>query len=345
VTTASPPQGSIRSHELSGPKKVAILLMALGEEASSAVTRRLPPEEVEAISYEIARMDQVAPEIAEAVLVEWKETERAVQFVSEGGTDYARRVLVKAFGESRAREVLTRIEAQLSETLTLAPLRKADPQQVAALIRSEHPQSMALVLVHLPPAQAGEVLRELSTDMGGDVLLRMARMEKILPDVLKVVEGVMGAGNQISFAESSSAGGGPESVAGILNELTGGMDKELLDQIAEADSELSQSIKDLMFVFEDILNLDDQAVTRVLREVETQELALALKVASDPLKDRILSAMTGRARDALTEEMEFLGPVRMRDVEEAQGRVVSTVRQLEEEGEIVISGGGDVLVE
>ncbi len=332
------------SMELTGPRKVAILLMALGEEASSEITKSLPPEDVEAISYEIARMDRVDPGVVQAVLEEWRQTEEAAQFVAEGGTEYARRVLVKAFGEPRATQILKRVQAQMSETLTLGTLQKADPRQVAAVLRPEHPQTMALVLAHLPRRQTADVLRELSPEVGSRVLYRMARMEKVLPDVLQLVERVMGSETQVSFSGSSHKSGGPEAVAGVLNELTGGLDKDLLDRMAQVDAELSRSIKDLMFVFEDILRLDDTAVARLLREVETKDLALSLKVASDDLKSKIMAAMTGRAREALNEEMEFLGPVRVRDVEEAQGRVVGAVRQLDEDGEIVIGGGDDVLV-
>ncbi|TVP45372.1 MAG: flagellar motor switch protein FliG [Gemmatimonadales bacterium] len=330
--------------ELSGARKVAILLMALGEEASSEITRTLPPEDVEAISFEIARLDRVDPAVMEAVLKEWKETETAAQFVAEGGQEYARRILVKAFGEQKANQILKRIEAQISETLTLAPLQKADPRQVAAVLRQEHPQTVALALAHLPARQTAGVLKEMSPELGTQVLFRMARMEKVLPDVLQLVERVLGSGTQISFTGNSMSSGGPEAVAGILNELASGLDRDLLDRMAGMDAELSGSIRDLMFVFEDVIRLDEQAMTRLLREVDTREMALALKVVSDPLREKMLAAMTGRARDALLEEMEFLGPVRVRDVEEAQGRVVAIVRQLEDDGEITLAGAADVLV-
>jgi len=327
--------------DLSGAKKVAVLLMALGEEQSAEIARSLSPEEMENVSFEIARLDQVDSGLVEAVLREWQEMGQAARFVAEGGTEYARRLLVRAVGEPRANQVLARIESQLSETLTLAPLKKADAQQVAALIRNEHPQTVALIVAHLPPRQAGDVLRELSPELGGRILLRMARMEKVLPDVLQVVERILGSGTQLSFAESSMVSGGPAAVAGVLNQLVGGMDRELLERMAQEDPEFVKNIKELMFVFEDILRLDDQVVAKILREVETRDLSLALKVASDPLKEKILGVMTGRAREALMEEMEFLGAVRMKEVEEAQGRVVSAVRALEEAGEIEIGGGDD----
>ncbi|TVR64201.1 MAG: flagellar motor switch protein FliG [Gemmatimonadales bacterium] len=338
VTTGLP------GEEIPGPRKAAILLMALGDDVSSKITRHLPPEEVEALSYEIARMDRVEPALVEKVLEEWEQTERAAQFVAEGGTDFARRILTKAFGQERADQILSRIEVQLSETLTLAPLQKADPQQVAGLIRNEHPQTMALVLAHLDAQQAGFILKELDSRKASGILMRMALVDKVLPEVLQVVERVLGAGGEVSLSQGGATRGGPIAVASVLNELVGGLEKELLDQMSEVNPELAQEIKDLMFVFEDILKLDDDAVTRIMREVDVRDMATALKVASEPLKEKMLGVMTTRARDALTEEMEFMGPVRMREVEEAQGKVVGTIRSLEEAGEIVVSGGRDVMV-
>ncbi len=334
-------QRGIKTGELSGARKVAILLMALGEEASAQVTRTLSPEEMESVSFEIAQLERVDPSLVEAVLSEWKETEQAAHFMAEGGKEYARRLLVAAVGETRADQILRRIEAQLAESLTLTPLKKADAQQVAGLIRNEHPQTVALIAAHLPAAHAADVLRELPVELGSRVLLRMGRMDKVLPDVLQVVERMLGSGAQLSLSENSMASGGPAAVAEVLNQLVGGFDRELLDVMETMDGDLARHVKDLMFVFEDILRLDDQAVSRILREVETRDLALALKVASDPLREKILTVMTGRARDALTEEMEFLGAVRMKEIEEAQGRIVSSVRSLDEAGEILIRGGDD----
>ncbi len=330
--------------ELTGTQKVAVLLMALGEEASSQVTRSLPPEDVETISFEIARLGRVEPTVVNAVLKEWQETERAAFSLAEGGTDYAKRILVKAFGEQKASQIFKRIEAQLSQTLILGPLQRADARQIAAFIRNEHPQTMALVLAYLPSRQTSDVLREIPSELGSEILLRMARMEKVLPDVLQVVERILGADTKVTFQGSTLTTGGPEAVASVLNELSGSLEKELLDGLARQDQELSRQIKELMFVFEDIVRLDDDTITRILREVENRTIALALKVASEELKERILGGLTARARGALLEEMEFLGPVRMREVEEAQSEVVSTIRAMEEAGQITISGGDDVMV-
>lgn len=333
-----------RPTELTGRQKVAVLLMALGEEASAEVTRHLSADEVEAISFEIARMDRVDAATVEAVLQEWQHTEIAALSLASGGVDYARRVLEKALGPQKAAVILKRIENQLKEHISFTHLRNADPQQLSAVIRGEHPQTVALILAYLDPAQTAAILRELDTDLGSEVILRMARMEKVLPDVLRVIESSLGADSDLSLSREGTVAGGPAAVAEVLNLVPGAREKELLDGVARTDAELSEQIKNLMFVFEDIRKLDDRAIGRILRDVDTKQLATALKVASDELRDRLLGNLSQRARDALLQEMEFLGPVRVSDVEAAQAGVVRLVRSLEESGEIVVGGGDDVVV-
>lgn len=330
--------------ELSGRQKVAVLLMALGEEASADITKNLAPEEVEAISFEIAKMDRVDPALVEEVLNEWQHTEQAAFSLASGGVDYARRILEKAFGSARATQVLKRIESQLHDHVSLTRLRNADPQQLAAIIRNEHPQTIALILAFLDPAQVAAVLKEGDSALGSDVLLRIARMEKVLPDVLRIIEDSVGAEADLSLTGDSSQAGGPAAVAEVLNLVSAALEKELLDGVAGVDSALSEQIKNLMFTFEDIVKLDDRGITRLLRDVDTKELSLALKLASEELKARMLGSLSTRARDSLVEEMEFLGPVRVSDVEAAQANIVKLARALEEAGEIVIGGGDDLVV-
>ncbi|HSW31152.1 MAG TPA: flagellar motor switch protein FliG [Longimicrobiales bacterium] len=330
--------------EFTGRQKVAVLLMALGEEASAEITKNLSPEEIEAISFEIAKMDRVDPSLVEEVLNEWQHTEQAAFSLASGGVDYARRVLEKAFGSSRASQVLKRIESQLHDHFSLARLRNADPQQLAAIIRNEHPQTVALILAFLDPGQVAGVLKERDSSLGSDVLLRIARMEKVLPDVLRIIEDSVGAETDLSLSGDSSQAGGPAAVAEVLNLVSATLEKDLLDGVANVDPALSEQIKNLMFVFEDIVQLDDRGITRLLRDVETRELSLALKLASEELKARMLGSLSTRARDALVEEMEFLGPVRVSDVEAAQANIVKLARALEEAGEIVIGGGDDLVV-
>jgi flagellar motor switch protein FliG len=331
--------------DYTGRQKVAILLMALGEESTAAVTRNLTPDEVEAISFEIARMDQVDPVVVEAVLDEWEQLEQAAFSLAQGGVDYARKVLEKAFGTAKASAVLKRIESQLHDHISLSHLRRADPQQLSAVLRAEHPQSIALILAYLDPDQTAAILKELPPEVAAEVLMRVARMEKVLPDVLAAVESSVGAESDLSFSESTARAGGPQAVAEVLNMVASTLEKDLLGRIDDVDGELSSEIKDLMFVFEDIVTLDDEGITRLLKDVETRSLAMSLKVASEELRQKIMGGLTSRARESLEQEMEFLGPVRVRDVEEAQAAVVQTARSLEEAGEIVIGGSDDLVVE
>ena len=331
--------------ELTGREKVAILLMAIGEEASGQVTKNMAPDEVEAISFEIAKMDRVDPAVVEAVLAEWQHTEDAAVNLATGGVDYARRVLEQTFGVTKAQAVIKRIEAQLHDNVSLNHLRNADTAQLNALIRNEYPQTIALILAFLDPSQTAGILRGTETSVGSDILLRMARMEKVLPDVLKLIEESIGAESDLSISGDASAAGGPSAVAEVLNLLSAGIEKDLLAGVAEEDMDLSEQIKDLMFVFEDMSKLDVKGITRLLRDVDTRELSMALKLASEELKNKILDSMSSRARDALVEEMEFLGPQRVSDVELAQAGIVKMARALEEAGEIAFGGTDDMVVE
>lgn len=321
---------------LTGTQKAAIVCMALGTEAAAGVTGRLAPEEVEAISFEIARLGHVAGPVADAVLAEWLQVTRAAESITEGGVEYAREILEAVFGPTRASLILKRIQDQLADNAGLHRLRNADPQQLGNMLRGEHPQTVALILAHLEPQHTAAVLKEIGTGLGSEVVYRMARMEKVAPEMLQLIERSLG-NEDLSMTQGMSASGGPAAVAAVLNLVSPTLEKELMEGVTERDSELSEQIKNLMFVFEDIATLDDRGIQRLLREVDSKELALALKAASDVLRGKILGAMSQRAVAALKEEMEFLGPVRMRDVETAQSNVVAQVRRLEEAGEIVVA--------
>jgi flagellar motor switch protein FliG len=319
--------------------------MAIGTEHAAKVTGGLTPDEAELITFEIAQMDRVPQEVMEAVLAEWLELTLGVASLTTGGLDYAKEVLEKAYGRNRADQILRRIQAQLADTAGLYRLRKADPQQLANTLRGEHPQTVALVLAHLDPPHTAAIVRELPTAFCGEVLYRMARMEKVSPEMLQLIERALSSEADLSFTQGMSAAGGPASVAAVLNLVSGTLEKELLEGVSERDATLCEQIKNLMFVFEDLVALDDKSLQRLLREVEAKQLALALKAASDELKAKIMGAMSQRAVGALREEMEFMGPVKMRDVEAAQAAIVTQVRKLEETGEIVLSAGvDDVLV-
>ena len=329
---------------LSGRQKAAILCMALGAEQAAKITQKLSNDEVELISFEIAKMDRVDPALAEGVLVEWVESAIASEALSSGGVEYAREILEKAFNTQKAQTILKRVVSQLADTAGLQRLRHADPQQIANLFRNEHPQTVSLVLAHLPSPQAAAVLKEFEPSVSGEVALRIARMEKVSPEMLLLIEKSFGTDSDLDFQQGMSIAGGPAAVAAMLNLLQGTLEKQILDRVADTDPALSEQIKNLMFVFEDIRTLDDRALQRLLRDVDIKTLAIALKGASAELKQRITTQMSQRASLALSEEMEMLGPMRMRDVETAQAAIVVQVRALEETGEIILGGGDEIVV-
>lgn len=329
---------------LSGRQKVAVLCLALGSDVAAQLTQHLSPDEVDAISFEIARMNQVAPEVMDAVLDEWLTRVLAADTLAEGGLDAAREILQKAFGERKAQQVLERIQSQLQSTIELQRLRNAEPRQLAAMLRGEHPQTVALILAHLDPPHTAAVLKALDATIASEAVLRIATMEKVQPELLRQVEHSLSADIDLSTSRATSSSGGPAAAAAVLNHVPGSLERVLLDYVAERDQSLCEQIKNLMFVFEDIAGLDARALQRVLRDVDVKQLALALKAASAELKAKFTAAMSQRAVQALTDEIEMLGPVRVRDVEAAQTAIVAMVRQLEEAGEIVIGGGADDVV-
>lgn len=334
----------MRAEDLTGIQRAAVFLMTLGPEESSLITSLMTPDELERITLEIARLDYVPVDVAESVLAEWRETERAAFSLAQGGVETARQILEAALGPERAAQVLERIEHELRETEGFRNLRLADPQQLASVLRNEYPQTIALILAHLQPIQVAEVVKLLDPDLGSEALYRMARMEKVHPEVLQVVDRSLSHDTALTISQDMTAAGGPSAVAEVLNLLPSSLEKELLAGIDRQDSELCEEVKGLMFVFEDIRNLDDRSLQTLLRDVETKDLALALKVSSDELKERIRSMLSQRASSALDEEMEFLGPVRLRDVEGAQAAIIKRVRALEEAGEVTISGGADDII-
>ncbi len=335
----------ISFESLDGRQKAALLCLALGTDAAAKVTQKLTNDEVDLLSFEIARMDDVSGDVIDKVLEEWIETAIGIGSLSNGGVEFAREVLQKAFGVTRADEILRRVQSQISDTAGLTRLRRADPQQLGNTLRNEHPQTIALVLAHLGPQQTANILKEIPSAKGGEVVYRMAGMEKVQPEMLMLIEKHIGAETSSMMSEGT-ASGGPKAVAEMMNFISGALEKELLQGVEERDPELCEIIKNLMFVFEDLASLDDKAIQRVLREVEAKSLALALKAASPELKAKILGCMSQRAVAALQEEMEMMGPARMKDVEAAQTAFVGQVRRLEELGEIVIGGkgGDDVLI-
>jgi flagellar motor switch protein FliG len=331
------------SDQLNGLQKAAVLCTVIGSEAAARVTQQLGQEEVEAISFEIARMGRIDRDLADSILSEWIELMVAADSLTSGGIEFAREVLEKAFGPQKASQMLKRIQTQLQDTAGLHLLRNADPTQLGSMLRGEHPQTMALILSHLQPAQTANVLKEFAAEIGAEVVFRMARMEKVSPDMLQLIERSMWT-EDLAPSQSLSTSGGPQAVAAILNIMPSSLEKELLEGVMRRDAALCEEIRNLMFVFEDIMTIDDRSIQRVLREIDGKELALALKGASTELQNKIMGAMSQRAVSSLKEEMEMMGPTKKRDVETAQSNVVAAVRRLEEAGEIVLNAGADDLV-
>ena len=326
---------------LTGRQKVAIVCMAIGTEHAAKVTAGLHPEEAEIVALEMAQLDRVPPSTVDAVLAEWLELTIGVDSLSAGGVEFAKDVLEAAFGPAKAQQILKRIQGQLADSDRFGRLRRADPQQLGNTLRGEHPQTIALILAHLDPTHVAAILRELDPALGGDVMFRIAKMEKVSPEMISLVERAIGSEADLAFSQGMSSVGGPAAVAAVLNLVSSSLEKEVLDLVAEKDAHLSDQIKNLMFVFEDLSSLDDKSLQRLLREVDVKQLALALKAASPELKAKIMQTMSQRAVAGLKEEMEFLGPVKMRDVEAAQTDIVSKVRALEETGEFERSETGE----
>lgn len=332
------------TQNLTGLQKVAIVLLAIGTEAATAITKSFSQTELEEISIEIARLGKVPAEVVTAVLREWGQLELAAHTVAVGGMDAVQDFLERTVGNPKAAAILKRVQTQLGESPGLGAMRNADPRQVAGLLREEHPQAIALMAAQFGPEQTAAIVAALPRKLGSEVLRRLARLQKVSPDVLQILDRVYGNETSVAIAQELAVAGGPEAAAAVVNRLKGPIESELLEGIADEDPEMADRIKDLMFVFEDIAGLDDRSLQRLLREIAQKELALGLKAASDALKQRIRSQMSSRAADALQEEMEFLGPVRLRDVEEAQAAVVRVVRQLAESGDVVVGGGDDEMV-
>jgi flagellar motor switch protein FliG len=318
--------------------------MVLGAESAAALQKSLSPEESEAIGVEIARLAAVDAGLAEEVLREWLDLLTVADSIAHGGLQYAQHVLERAYGPAQAGAILKRIQTQLAETAGLHRLRNADPGQLSTMLRNEHPQTIALILAHLNPQQTATVLKDLAPELGSEVVFRMATIGKVSPDMLQLVERSIWS-EELETTQGGSTSGGPQAVAAILALVPSSSEKQLLEGVSLKDAQLAQQIRDLMFVFEDVVGLDDKSVQRLLREVEIKTLALALKGASEALSQKIMGGMSSRAVSSLQEEMDNLGPQKKRDIEKAQSTIVATIRTLEEAGELVLASASDDIVQ
>ena len=324
-----------------GPTKAAIVMVALGSNASSQIFKNLEEAEVERLSTEIARLDNISPETREAVLEEFHNIAMAHQYVTQGGIDYAREILESALGPRKAKEILEKVQ-QTIRTTGFNLLENIDPKQIVNFIQKEHPQTIALLLAHMEPRNAAPIISALPQELQVDVATRIATMESISPETLDHVEEVLVSQIKSLFGGDVSEIGGIKAVAEMLNSVDRGAEKNILGNLERENPELATEIKNLMFVFEDVMLLDDRSMQRMLKEIDTKDLSMALKGASEELQEKFFRNMSSRAAEMIKEDMEFMGPIRLKDVEEVQQRIVDIVRRLEEEGEIIISGrGGD----
>jgi flagellar motor switch protein FliG len=326
--------------KLSGEQKAAILLISLGPEISSDVFKELKEEHVEQVALQIANMKKVSPQERDAVMEETYQLSMAEEYISAGGVDYARDVLEKALGEQRAIEIINRLQGALQMT-PFDFIKRTDPQQLLNFIQNEHPQTIALILAHLNSEHAATILSALPSEIQVDVAQRIAVMERATPDIIMEIEKVLERNIASVFTQEMTAAGGVRSVAEILNRVDRSTEKAIMEKLEETNPDLADEIKRLMFVFDDILLIDDKSIQRILRDVDQKDLILALKGASEEVKAKIFKNMSQRARALIQEEMEVMGPTRLKNTEEAQQKIVNTIRQLEEMGEIVVSRGGE----
>ncbi len=332
------------SDELTGVQKAAVLLIALGPEKSAEIFKHLKEDEIEELTLEIANTRSISPQVKESVLNEFYQVCLAQQYIAEGGIGYAKELLDKALGGERAQEVISKLMASL-QVRPFEFVRKTDPSQVLNFIQDEHPQTIAMILAYLTPAQAAMIMSSLTSEVQADVAKRIATMDRTSPDVVKEVEHVLERKLSSLINQDYTIVGGVDAIVNILNTVDRSTEKHIMETLEIEEPELADEIRKKMFVFEDIMLLDDRAIQRVLRDVDNNDLAVALKGANEDVQNTIFKNLSKRLAAMIKEDMEFMGPVRMKDVEEAQQKIVGVIRKLEDSAEIVISrGGGDEIV-
>ena len=331
--------------KISGVQKAAILLIALGPEKSASIFKHLKEEEIEELTFEIANTRSVTPQLKEEIIDEFYQICLAQQYIAEGGITYAKELLEKALGNEKAMSVIGKLTASL-QVKPFEFVRKTDAAQLLNFIQDEHPQTIALILSYLAPQQAALIISALPPERQSDVARRIAVMDRTSPDVVKEVEKVLETKLSSLVNQDYNIIGGVDAVVDILNTVDRSTEKHIMETLEVEEPELADEIRKKMFVFEDILLLDDRAIQRVLRDVENSDLGLALKGANEQVQNAIFNNLSKRLAVMIKEDMEFMGPVRMKDVEEAQQKIVNVIRKLEENQEIIISrgGGGDEIV-
>lgn len=325
--------------KLNGVQKAAVLLIALGADLSAKILKHFPEDEIEMLTQQISMLDNVPQEVQGAVLQEFMELTRARDYLMHGGYKYAREVLEKAVGPQRAEEILNKVAVAI-QNVPFSNLRRTDARHLLNFIRDEHPQTIALIITHLVPEQAALILSALPPEKQSDIARRVAVTDRVSPEVVREVEKVLERKLSMVVQEDQAVGG-IKTLVNILNRVDRSTEKTILEELETSDPDLADEIRKLMFVFEDIIKLHDTAIQRVLREVDSKDLAKAMRGANEEVNERIFKNMSKRAADMLREEIQFMGPVRLRDVEEAQQRIVQIIRRLDETGEIIIARGGE----
>lgn len=329
--------------QFTGKEKVAILLIALGPQYSAEIFKHLNEDEIEELTLQIANMRLVSPEEKQIVIEEFYQICLAQEYISEGGINYAKDVLERALGSDKAVDIINK----LTSSLHVRPfefIRKADPGQLLNYIQNEHPQTIALILSYLSPPQAAQVLSGLPLEKQSNVTKRIALMDRTSPEVIKEIENILESKFSNILAQDYATTGGVQVVVDILNAVDRGTEKHIMEDLDIKDAELSEEIRKRMFVFEDIITLDNRSIQRMIREIDNSQWAIALKGASEEVKEIIFSNMSKRLVEMLKEDIEFMGPVRIRDIEDAQQNIVNVIRKLEEDGEIITPRGGDEII-
>ncbi|NMB08851.1 MAG: flagellar motor switch protein FliG [Tissierellia bacterium] len=329
--------------ELSGKEKAAILLISLGPENSAEIFKHLSEEEIEELTLQIANMRMVSSNEKKEVIEDFYQLALAQEYISEGGINYARDILERAVGPNKAVDIISR----LTSSLHVRPfefIRKADPNQLLNYIQNEHPQTIALILSYLNPGQAAQILANLPPEKQGEVTRRIAIMDRTSPEVVKEIEKVLESKFSSMLSQDFTTTGGIQTTVDILNAVDRGTEKFIMEELDIRDAELSEEIRRRMFVFEDIVSLDNRSIQRIIREIDNSQWAIALKGASEEVKEVIFANMSKRLVEMIKEDIEFMGPVRIRDIEEAQQNIVNIIRKLEEDGEIITPRGGDEII-
>lgn len=330
--------------DLYGRQKAAILLISLGSDFSTKMFKHLSEEEIEDMTLEIANVKKVDPDLKDEIIEEFYEMCLAQDYISEGGINYAKEILEASLGKEKAYGIIHKLTASL-QVKPFDFAKRADPSQLSNFIQNEHPQTIALILSYLEPEKSGMILSSLEEEKQVEVARRIATMERTYPEVIKEVELVLEKKLSNIVTQDYTKAGGIDAIVDILNQVDRGTEKFIIENLEETEIELAEEIKRKMFVFEDIATLDKTAIQRFLREVENADLTVALKGATPELADLFYANMSKRMGEMVREELEFMGPVRIKDVEEAQQNIVNVIRRLEDAGEIIISrGGGDEMI-